>query len=107
MTVERGTRFEGDAVGGALDAIVDYRGDVSITRTDGAVVSGYVFACDRREGETVIRLLPDDGGARVVVPLDAVAALEVTGRDTAEGKSFETWVRKYLEKRGVVGDGAP
>ena len=30
-----------------------------------------------------------------------IARLEFTGRDTAAGKSFETWVRKYREKKAA------
>ena len=30
-----------------------------------------------------------------------VASLAFTGRDAAEGKSFETWVRKYREKKAA------
>ena len=30
-----------------------------------------------------------------------IARLEFTGRDTAAGKSFETWVKKYREKKAA------
>jgi hypothetical protein len=30
-----------------------------------------------------------------------IARLEFTGRDTAAGKSFATWVKKYQEKKAA------
>jgi hypothetical protein len=86
----------------AVDAAVDYRGDVKITlRSTGAAITGFVFdrvtADDPASGQ--VRLLPADGGERVTVPLDDIAALEFTGADAAEGRSFHTWVKKYIEKK--------
>lgn len=89
----------------ALEKAFDYRGDVTITRKDGSKVEGYIF--DRRTDAagSVVRLLPKDGGAggaaKVVVRYDEIARLEFTGRDTAAGKSFETWVKKYREKKAA------
>jgi hypothetical protein len=37
----------------------------------------------------------------VSIPYAEIAALAFTGRDTAAGKSWEAWVRKYWEKRAV------
>lgn len=85
----------------ALEQAFDYRGDVLITRKDGTRVEGYVF--DRRGGRTlqdsVVRLLPKSGGGKISVPYSDIAALAFTGKDMAAGKSWETWVRQYWEKR--------
>jgi hypothetical protein len=87
----------------ALEKAFDYRGDVTITRKDGSTVEGYVF--DRRTGkslaESQVRLLPSIGGARVSIRYADIAALVFSGRDTAAGKSWEAWVRKYWEKKAV------
>jgi hypothetical protein len=87
---------------GALEKAFDYRGDVTITRKDGSRLEGYIF--DRRSdgptlGDCHVRLLPKAGGGKVSVSYADIARLEFTGRDTAEGKSWETWVRKYTEKK--------
>ena len=85
----------------ALEQAFDYRGDVLITRKDGTKVEGYVF--DRRSGRTLqdsaVRVLPKNGGGKVSVPYEDIAALAFTGRDMAAGKSWENWVRQYWEKR--------
>jgi hypothetical protein len=87
----------------ALEQAFDYRGDVLITRKDGSKVEGYVF--DRRTGrgleDSCVRLLPKNGGGKVSVSYAEIAALAFTGRDMAAGKSWETWVRQYWEKRAA------
>lgn len=81
---------------------VDYRGDVTLDLRDGGTVEGYLYdatidADDPRAG--TLRLMPADGGAKVAVPGATIRGIELTGRDTAAGKSFETWIRKYVERK--------
>lgn len=87
----------------ALERAFDYRGDVVITRKDGSKIEGYIF--DRRSGKTLtdsyVRLLPKDGGVKLSVCYDQIAALAFTGRDMAAGKSWETWVKHYWEKKAA------
>ena len=85
----------------ALEKAFDYRGDVTITRRDGTKLEGYIF--DRSSGKTLdssfVRLLPKDSNQRVKVSYAEIAALAFSGRDTAAGKSWEAWVKKYWEKK--------
>jgi len=87
----------------ALEKAFDYRGDVTITRKDSTRVEGYIF--DRRTGKTladsVVRLFPKDQNDKVAISYSDIAALAFTGRDTAAGKSFETWVKKYHQKKAA------
>ena len=88
----------------ALEKAFDYRGDITITRKDGSAVEGYLF--DRRStgpalSDSVVRLIPKDCDEKVSICYSDVARLEFTGRDTAAGKSFETWVKKYQEKKAA------
>lgn len=87
----------------ALEKAFDYRGDVTITRKDGSSVEGYLY--DRKRGnglaDSRVRVLPANGSPRVTIPYSDIAALAFTGRDTAAGKSWEAWVRKYWQKRAV------
>src|SRR5438270_211454 len=86
-----------DEIRAAFEKAFDFRGDVTITRKDGSKVEGYIF--DRRTGATLadslVRLFPKDGDQKLTVPYSDIAALAFTGRDTAAGKSYEAWVRKY------------
>ena len=87
----------------ALEQAFDYRGDVLITRKNGTKIEGYIF--DRRTGSTLadshVRLLPKDGGPKISIRYADIAALAFTGRDMAQGKSWETWVRHYQEKKAA------
>lgn len=89
------------ALRSALEKAFDYRGDITIRRKDGSVVEGYLY--DRRSGkslaDSLVRLLPTNGSPRVSIPYSDVAALIFSGRDTAAGKSWEAWVRKYWDKK--------
>ena len=91
----------------ALEKAFDYRGDVTITRKDGTLVEGYLY--DRRSEPTlqasVVRIMPTpkDGQTyeRVMVSYADIAALSFSGRDTAAGKTFDAWVKKYWEKKAA------
>jgi hypothetical protein len=87
----------------ALEKAFDYRGDVTITRKDGSRVEGYVF--DRRNGPTldasVVRLIPQNSSQKISIAYSDIAALAFSGRDTAAGKSWEAWVRKYWERKAA------
>jgi hypothetical protein len=95
----------------ALEKAFDYRGDITITLRDGSTVEGYLY--DRRLGTTldnsVVRLIPTPAkGApvstmveRVNIPYSDIAGLKFSGRDTAAGKTFDAWVKKYWEKKAA------
>ena len=87
----------------ALEKAFDYRGDVTITRKDGTTVEGYLF--DRRSGKSLqdsfVRIIPRNTRDKISLAYSDIAALAFTGRDTAAGKSWEAWVRKYWEKKAA------
>ena len=86
-----------------IEKAFDYRGDVTITRKDkdGSQITGYLF--DRRIGPTlansVVRLMLASSNEGPAIPYSEIAVIAFTGRDTAAGKSYEAWVKKYWEKR--------
>jgi hypothetical protein len=91
----------------ALEKAFDYRGDVTLTLKTGAVVEGYLY--DRRSEPTLeaslVRIIPTPKPGvpveRVMVSYADIAALNFSGRDTAAGKTFEAWVKKYMEKKAA------
>ena len=87
----------------ALEKAFDYRGDITITRKDGTKIEGYLF--DRRSAttlkESLVRLYPKNSNEKVSISYADIAALTFTGRDTAAGKSWEAWMKKYAEKRAA------
>ena len=91
----------------ALEKAFDYRGDITVTRKDGSVVEGYLY--DRFSAPTLeaskIRIIPtpkpDAPVERVTLSYAEIAALNFSGRDTAAGKTFDAWVKKYWDKKAA------
>jgi hypothetical protein len=87
----------------ALEKAFDYRGDVTITRKDGSKIEGYLF--DRRSAailrDSLVRLYPKNSNEKVAISYADIAALAFTGRDTAAGKSWEAWMKKYAAKKAA------
>ena len=87
----------------ALEKAFDYRGDITITKKDGSQVVGYLF--DRRRGDSLadsfVRVIPSNEKTRVNIAYSEIAAIAFSGRDTAAGKTFEAWVKKYWEKKAA------
>jgi len=76
----------------ALEKAFHYRGDITITRKDGGIVEGYIF--DRRPGSML-----KASGEKVSISYADIARLAFSGRDTASGKSWEAWVKKYMQAK--------
>jgi hypothetical protein len=92
-----------EAIRAALEKAFDYRGDVTIIRKDGTKIEGYLF--DRRTAATlkdsVVRIIPKSGREKISISYADIAALAFTGRDTAAGKSWEAWMKKYAAKKAA------
>ncbi|HEY4877892.1 MAG TPA: hypothetical protein VIH97_02090, partial [Candidatus Acidoferrales bacterium] len=48
-----------------------------------------------------IRVMPKDSAEKLSIAYSDIAALAFTGRDTAAGKSFAAWVKKYNERKAA------
>jgi hypothetical protein len=87
----------------SLEKAFDYRGDITITLKSGEKIEGYIF--DRRTGtslsDSLVRLYPKTGNQKISTSYAEIAALAFTGRDTAAGKSWEAWMKKYNEKKAA------
>jgi hypothetical protein len=87
----------------ALEKAFDYRGDVLINLKSGEKIEGYIF--DRRSGrslsDSIVRLYPKSGSQKISVSYADIAALAFSGKDTAAGKSWEAWMKRYQEKKAA------
>jgi hopanoid biosynthesis associated radical SAM protein HpnH len=88
-----------DQLPAALEQAFDYRGDVTLTLHNGESIEGYIF--DRDPAASTVRILSKPAGARIAVKYAEVAALSFTGRDMADGRSWEAWVKKYAERKAA------
>lgn len=98
------TTSTAEEIRAALEKAFDYRGDLTITLKDGRKIEGYIF--DRKIkgpalSDCFVRVMPKNEPGKISIAYAEIAALAFTGRDTAAGKSFEAWVKKYNEKKAA------
>ena len=91
-----------EEVRSALEKAFDYRGDLTVTLKNGETIVGYIFdrrAESARLSECFLRIIPSNRSEKISIRYSDIAGLAFTGKDTAAGKSFEAWVKKYNEKK--------
>ena len=102
-TTLKGTSTTGAKMAAGVEQAFDYRGDVTIKLRTGDQLEGYVF--DRQAspvtGEAKLRMILKSEGRRVTVQQSDIEELTFSGRDMADGKSFEAWVTKYAERKAA------
>jgi hypothetical protein len=48
-----------------------------------------------------VRVIPQNSAEKIAIPYSDIVGLTFSGRDTAAGKSWEAWVRKYWERKAA------
>jgi hypothetical protein len=86
----------------AIEQAFDYRGDVTVTLGTGEKLEGYIF--DRQQkadlAASTLRIMTKPG-RKVTVRYADVSQLSFTGRDMADGRSWEAWIRKYADRKAA------
>jgi hopanoid biosynthesis associated radical SAM protein HpnH len=96
----RGTEVAaGEKLASAIDEAFDYRGDVTVSLGSGERLEGYLFDRDTRGGR--IRMIVKPDARRVTLAYSAIERIAFSGRDMADGRSWEAWVRKYAERKAA------
>jgi hopanoid biosynthesis associated radical SAM protein HpnH len=103
-SITSGSTLQGTAAKfGAVEDAFDYRGDVTIRLRTGDQLEGYVF--DRQgspeSGTAKLRVILKSGGDRVTVKQSQIEEVQFSGRDMADGRSFEAWMKKYAAKKAA------
>ena len=88
----------GSQLAGGIEQAFDYRGDVTITLRTGELVEGYIF--DRQQQTATLRIMTKPG-EKMAVKYDDIERLSFTGRDMADGRSWEAWISKYSERKAA------
>lgn len=83
----------------AVELAFDYRGDVTLSLSSGESVVGYLFNRQVTGTESYIELFPAESSAPRRIAFNDIATIAFTGEDTANGKSWETWVSKKESER--------
>jgi hypothetical protein len=97
----QGTIAANGAVASAIEQAFDYRGDVTIKLKTGDEIEGYLFDRQYDTHEAKVRVIVKDGGRKVTLRQSEIDQLAFTGRDMADGKSWEAWMRKYAAKKAA------
>jgi hopanoid biosynthesis associated radical SAM protein HpnH len=88
---------EASNVQDAIEEAFDYRGDVTLELTNGERVEGYLF--DRDPAAGTLRVMVK--GRKQTLRYGQIARIAFSGRDMADGRSWEAWVRKYAERKAA------
>jgi hopanoid biosynthesis associated radical SAM protein HpnH len=94
----QGSEAAGDRVREAVEEAFDYRGDVTLHLRSGEKLEGYIF--DRNAHAETLRMIVKGAGKRAV-RFAEIERLVFSGRDMADGRSWEAWVRKYAERKAA------
>ncbi len=87
-----------------VEKAFSYRGDVTIVNRKGDAVEGYIFDRQAESSDTaqwILRMIIKDSTDRVTIRYDDIVSIHFTGKDPAAGKSFQTWLKKYQEKKAA------
>ncbi|MCE0497661.1 MAG: hypothetical protein LV481_06925 [Methylacidiphilales bacterium] len=88
---------ETDRVEG-IDKAFDYRGDVTLTLSN-EQIEGYIFNRDAKARPPRIEVFVKGSEEPRIIPYADIMAIAFTGKDTADGKSWEAWVSKKESER--------
>jgi hypothetical protein len=87
----------------AIDKAFDYRGDVTLTLQSGECFEAYIF--NRQKGaapaDSWIQYYVANDPAKHKVAYSQITHLKFTGKDRAQGKHWEDWVKAYNEKKAA------
>jgi len=87
----------------AIDKAFDYRGDVTLTLRN-EQVEGYIFNREPKAVPPRIEVFIKGSDQPRIIPYDDVTAIAFTGKDTADGKSWDAWVNKKESERQAEAD---
>lgn len=95
MEFKQGLQFEKnhEKFTQAIQESVTYRGDVTLHLDDQSSLEGYVF-----DFTNDIFYVYSQEGDKKEINLSNITKIDVTGKDPAEGKSWEAWVAKKKAK---------
>ena len=88
---------EADRVEG-IDQAFHYRGDVTLTLHN-EQIEGYMFNRDAKASPPRIEVFVKGSEEPRIIPYADVTAIAFSGKDTADGKSWDAWVSKKEHER--------
>ncbi len=83
----------------AIEKAFDYRGDVTLSLTDGKSLEAYIYNRNANATPPYIDIFIKGENAPRRIPYTEIQAIAFTGKDTADGKSYEAWKAKKQAER--------
>lgn len=83
----------------AIELAFDYRGDVTLMLRSDESVTGYIYNRQVVATDAYLELFQADRPDARRIPYSDIVTIAFTGEDTANGKSWETWVSKKDSER--------
>jgi hypothetical protein len=87
----------------AIDKAFDYRGDVTLN-VRGETIEGYIFNRDSHASPPRIQMFIKGSDEPRIIPYADIGTIDFTGKDTANGKSWDAWVSKKATERKAEAD---
>lgn len=76
-----------------IERAFDYRGNVTVVKTDGSQLEGYVFNRDRDAPAPFIQVFDRAGAGPYDILYSDIRTILFTGKDPAAGNSYAAWLR--------------
>jgi hypothetical protein len=86
-----------------IDRAFDYRGNVTVVRTDGTELEGYLFNRERAVAEPFVQMFDRAGAGPYDIRYADIRTVRFTGKDTAAGTSYAAWLRAKESKKPASG----
>jgi hypothetical protein len=94
---------EADRVEG-IDKAFDYRGDVTLTLSNGQLIEGFMSNRESKAVPPRVQFFIKAEEKPHVIPYADITAISFTGKDPADGKSWDAWVSKKEDERKAEAD---
>ena len=110
MTTEPSPSLEGWVPGPdvplaeVIERAFDYRGNVTVVRSDATELTGYLFNRDARAPVPYVQIFDAAGGGPFSIPYAVIQTIRFTGKDTAVGNSYAAWLDR---KAAAKAEGRP
>ena len=75
---------------------------MTLTLASGERIEGYIFDREKKadQAASTLRIMTKPG-RKITIKYADVAQISFSGRDMADGRSWEAWVRKYAERKAA------
>ena len=94
---------EAERVDGINQAF-DYRGDVTLTLANGQLIEGFMSNREPKANPPRVQFFVKGEDKPQIIPYADITAIAFTGKDPADGKSWEAWVSKKEHERKAEAD---